>query len=118
MKDTKSRIRNLLRKFEDLSAIGIANISGTAISTLFWLYLATIISSEEYGEISYLIAIGSIGAVVAQIGGNATITVYAAKKIHISSLSGKKIVIDTSIYLYRFIGDGCLLVNFYGGCPI
>jgi len=85
MKDTKSRIRNLLRKFEDLSAIGIANISGTAISTLFWLYLATIISSEEYGEISYLIAIGSIGAVVAQIGGNATITVYAAKKIHISS---------------------------------
>ena len=35
------------------------------------------------------------------------------KKIHISSLSGKKIVIDTSIYLYRFIGDGCLLENFY-----
>jgi len=34
-------------------------------------------------------------------------------KIHISSLSGKKIVIDTSIYLYRFIGDGCLLENFY-----
>jgi flap endonuclease-1 len=35
------------------------------------------------------------------------------KKIHISSLSGKKIVIDTSIYLYRFVGDGCLLENFY-----
>tara|TARA_B110000967_G_scaffold205152_1_gene249073 strand:+ start:4031 stop:4990 length:960 start_codon:yes stop_codon:yes gene_type:complete len=35
------------------------------------------------------------------------------KKIHLSSLSGKKIVIDTSIYLYRFIGDGCLLENFY-----
>lgn len=34
-------------------------------------------------------------------------------KIHISSLSGKKIVIDTSIYLYRFVGDGCLLENFY-----
>ena len=34
-------------------------------------------------------------------------------KIHISSLSGKKIVIDTSIYLYRFMGDGCLLENFY-----
>ena len=35
------------------------------------------------------------------------------QKIHISSLSGKKIVIDTSIYLYRFMGDGCLLENFY-----
>jgi flap endonuclease-1 len=35
------------------------------------------------------------------------------QQIHISSLSGKKIVIDTSIYLYRFMGDGCLLENFY-----
>jgi len=35
------------------------------------------------------------------------------QKIHMSSLSGKKIVIDTSIYLYRFMGDGCLLENFY-----
>lgn len=35
------------------------------------------------------------------------------QKIHISSLSGKKIVIDTSIYLYRFMGEGCLLENFY-----
>lgn len=34
-------------------------------------------------------------------------------KTHLSELSGKKIVIDTSIYLYRFIGDGGLLENFY-----
>lgn len=33
--------------------------------------------------------------------------------IHLSELSGKRIVIDTSIYLYRFMGEGCLLENFY-----
>ena len=34
-------------------------------------------------------------------------------KIHFSQLSNKKIVIDTSIYLYRFIGEDALLENFY-----
>lgn len=34
-------------------------------------------------------------------------------KIHFSQLSNKKIVIDTSIYLYRFMGEDALLENFY-----
>jgi len=34
-------------------------------------------------------------------------------QIHLSELSGKKIVVDTSIYLYRFMGEGALLENFY-----
>lgn len=33
--------------------------------------------------------------------------------IHLSELSGKKIVIDTSIYLYKYSGDECLIENFY-----
>ena len=37
----------------------------------------------------------------------------AIKKTHLADLSGKKIVIDTSIYLYRFAGDETLLENFY-----
>lgn len=37
----------------------------------------------------------------------------AIKKTHLAELSGKKIVIDTSIYLYRFAGDETLLENFY-----
>ena len=33
--------------------------------------------------------------------------------IHLSELSDKKIVIDTSIYLYKYSGDECLIENFY-----
>jgi hypothetical protein len=33
--------------------------------------------------------------------------------IHIAELSGKKIAIDISIYLYKFIGDGSLIENIY-----
>ena len=34
-------------------------------------------------------------------------------KIHFSELSGKTIVIDTSIYLYQFLGEGSLMENMY-----
>jgi len=34
-------------------------------------------------------------------------------KIHLSSLKGKTVVIDTSIYLYKFISENALLENFY-----
>lgn len=37
----------------------------------------------------------------------------AIRKIHLSELSGKKIAIDASIYLYRFMTDDRLLEQFY-----
>lgn len=37
----------------------------------------------------------------------------AIRKINLSELSGKKIAIDASIYLYRFVSDGRLLEQFY-----
>ena len=40
------------------------------------------------------------------------------KKIHLSGLYGKKICIDTSIYLYRFKGQGMLIENFYVMCSL
>lgn len=35
------------------------------------------------------------------------------KKISLNELSGKKIVIDTSIYMYRYLGEDALLENIY-----
>jgi len=35
------------------------------------------------------------------------------KKISLNELSGKKIVIDTSIYMYRYLGENALLENIY-----
>jgi O-antigen/teichoic acid export membrane protein len=81
--DKVNKIRKFFKKIEDLSAVGAANILGTAISAIFWLYLASVIETEQYGEISYLLAIASIGSIVAFVGGGGTIIVYVAKKIPI-----------------------------------
>ena len=42
----------------------------------------------------------------------------AVNKIHLSKLSGKKICIDTSIYLYRYKSQECLVEKFYLMCSL
>ncbi len=42
----------------------------------------------------------------------------SSKRIHISELSGKRIVIDTSIYMYKFKMNGELFDNFYLFCML
>lgn len=37
----------------------------------------------------------------------------ASSRIHLRELSGKKIAVDTSIYMYRYSGEGALLENMY-----
>lgn len=40
------------------------------------------------------------------------------KKLHLSQLKNKKIAVDASIYMYRFLGENSLLENFYHMCSI
>ena len=68
---------------KNISFIGFANITGTAITAIFWLYLADVLGSEIYGEISYLMGIGAIATAVSLLGSEQAITVYSAKKINI-----------------------------------
>ena len=63
----------------DLSKMGISNISSQIIYGLFWIFIANIMSVEDYGELSYLVAIGTITSTLCLIGGPQTFTVFAAK---------------------------------------
>ncbi len=72
------KIKNI-KGFKDLSSLGIANAGGSAISAIFWFYLASIMGPEQYGEISYLIAIAGIASVFCLFGSGYTLIVYTAK---------------------------------------
>ena len=76
------KIRNFSGK-KDLASIGVANIVSSGISGLFWFYLAALIGTENYGELSYLLAIVGIITTVASIGSGYTTIVYTAKNINI-----------------------------------
>lgn len=76
------KIRNF-SGLKDLTAMGIANVIGNVISAIFWFYLAALLGAENYGEVSYWIAIASIAATFPLLGSANTITVYTAKKVNI-----------------------------------
>ena len=79
---------NFLRKItkqKDLTSIGFSNVIGTAISAIFWLYLASLILPESYGEIHYFLGIAGMAQVISLIGATNTLTVYTAKNIKIQS---------------------------------
>ena len=70
---------------KNLASIGFANIIGTGISAIFWLYLASVIEPAEYGEIHYFIAIAALAQIISLIGGSNVLIVYTAKKIKIQA---------------------------------
>ena len=65
--------------------IGLADIVGTGITSLFWLYIASIFDPAEYGQIMYLLGIASLVQLISLIGNSNTLTVYSAKEIKIQS---------------------------------
>ena len=83
--DEVNRIVNVFKKFKGLTTIGITNIASNAISGLFWLYIASLLDTTKYGQISYLIAIAGISTTISFLGSGNALIVYTAKKIKIES---------------------------------
>ena len=72
-------------KISGLIKIGFAEILGTGISAIFWLYMATVIEPDDFGEIFYFIGIAALAGIFSLIGTQNTLVVYIAKKIKIQS---------------------------------
>ena len=75
---------NLIGK-NGLLSIGFADIVGSAISGLFWLYIASQLNPDVYGEIIYFISIAGLAQLVSLVGSSNALTVYTAKNVKIQS---------------------------------
>ena len=85
MKLGRDKIRNLLLKTKDIQQIAVGNIAGKAIIAVFWLYMAAVLGTEDYGQVNYLIAMGAMGAGLSMVGTSNAVIIYTAKKIPIQS---------------------------------
>lgn len=64
---------------KNLTAVGVSNLVSNAISGLFWIYLASLLGTDGYGELGYMLAImGTIGS-LASFGTINTLIVYVSK---------------------------------------
>ena len=73
-----SNLKNKLFAHKGLALIGSADIIASAISAVFWLVIASLLLVEEYGEISYFIAIASI-TICCVAGSPQALMVYSTK---------------------------------------
>ena len=71
---------NIIGK-KGLLSIGFADIVGSAISGLFWLYIASQLNPEIYGELIYFISIAGLAQMVSLFGSSNALTVYTANEI-------------------------------------
>jgi O-antigen/teichoic acid export membrane protein len=88
---------------KNLSVIGLGNILATIISGVFWLFLARIMGEENYGELGFLIGVGSMSTAIAVWGSDKALTVFTAKNINI----------QPPIYLISFITTGLTAIILY-----
>ena len=79
------KINDFIPNARDVSTIGIVDIASNGIASIFWFYIAAVLAPEEYGQISYIIAIATIVSTVSLPGIQNALTVYGAKKVKIQS---------------------------------
>ncbi len=108
MKGIWDKFKNLVEKSKDVTSFSIASVVSNAIGALFWLYMASILTTEEYGEITYLISIGIVFSTISLAGMSNIIIVYGAKNIKIQStvfLIGLISSAITAIIAFFFLAD-------------
>jgi len=83
-----NRFLNLLNKIKMFTGLNLGigyvttgMVGGSAIISLLWITLASIMTVDEYGEINYLLAISTFGIVFSLFGLRITMLTYVAKGI-------------------------------------
>jgi len=71
--------KEYFKRFKGLTLISLGTIVPSVISAVFWLYLARLVGAENYGEITYYLAIAGITVGISFLGAGNTLTVYTAK---------------------------------------
>ena len=72
-----------------------ATFISNGLGGLFWLYMASLMGAEAYGQVSYFLAIAIIGSRISLLGFANTMIVYSAKGVKI----------QPPIYLFAILGS-------------
>ncbi len=112
------KIKTLYQNFKGLTTIGAATFISNGLGGLFWFYMASLMGTEAYGQISYFIAIGIIGSRISLLGFGNTIMVYSAKgvkiqpPIYLIAILGS--VITSLILFFVFLYDASISLYVIG----
>ena len=104
-----NKFKEFFSKLKDLSSLGLGIGITNALGGIFWFYMAALLGTEKYGEVSYLISIGVIASMISLIGSGNTIIVYAAKGVKIQPPIFLMVIlsslITSTILFFIFVND-------------
>lgn len=113
-----NNIKNEILKLKDISIIGISDTIASGISAVFWFVMAATLGAEQYGEISYFLAIAGLASSIAMLGSENMLMIYPAKKINIqattyfiTSISG--LIVSIIIFLLFVKIEISILISGY-----
>lgn len=87
----------LLNKIKDLFSLSSANLISSLIYGLFWIFLASVFTNEEYGELGFFMSVANLGSGIALLGLGGTILVYEAKKENVFPVSFVIVLISSTV---------------------
>ena len=112
------KIKEFIVNFKDLGIIGASSGISNLIGAVFWLVLASIIGTEDYGRISYYLAIAIIASRISLLGAPNTLLVYSSKGEKIQSpmyfLTFVSSVITSLMLFFVFMYDSSISVYVIG----
>ena len=87
---------NFSKKLKDFVTLGSSNLIASIILGLFWLFLASLLTKTDYGQLGYFMAVVNIAATISLVGLRQTIMVYEPKNENVIPAS-MALVLITSI---------------------
>jgi len=87
----------LFNKIKDLLSLSSGNLISSLIYGLFWIFLASLFTNEEYGELGFFMSVAMVGSGIALLGLGGTILVYEAKNQNIFPASFVIVLISSTV---------------------
>lgn len=95
--DVWNKIKNMKSGIKSFSTFGITNLISNTLGGLFWLYVAGVLGTNNYGQISYLIAAATVASGIGIFGSGSSLVVYTAKQVKIEAVIFSLTIIFSSI---------------------
>ena len=85
MNEDNNNFKDNQSRYSGITVIGLADTIGSVVAAVFWFYIATLLTPEQYGELFFVLGIAGTASLISIFGTENTLTVYVAKKVKIQS---------------------------------
>jgi O-antigen/teichoic acid export membrane protein len=85
MNEDNNNFKDNQSRYRGITVIGLSDTIGSVIAAIFWFYVATLLTPEQYGELFFVLGIAGTASLISIFGTENTLTVYVAKKVKIQA---------------------------------